>query len=205
MGIIRRPDPVKLADADTPAEEVVCIIEKSNDGKTVEILCLPEELLLKEVTEEVKEVRVEPKPKAVISSTATGEQFGSWIPSLHSTGILDVNVKNAFYTKTGRLITCTFDIVVTNMSAGTSESPITLRGLPVNSITSPGTAGSAHISYFKTPSNELQQVSGTIRGNDNQIELWCYRHGRKGLFPLTQFDININTVLVGTVTYITNS
>ena len=86
-----------------------------------------------------------------------------------------------------------------------NSSPITLNGLPVESISSQGMSGSAHLSYFKTPTNELTQIIGTINSNDTRIELWCQRHGRKGLQRLTQQDIQIDTVLVGTVTYITNS
>jgi hypothetical protein len=185
MGFIRRPDSVKLEDADTPVEdEIACVVIIED--------------------EPVEEVRAETKPKTVITSTAAGEQFGNWIPSLRSSGTIDIAIKNAFYTKTGQLVTCTFDILVLNMTEQNS-SPITLNGLPVNSITSPGISGSAHLSYFKTSTNEIQQINGTINGNDNRIDLWCERHGRKGLLRLTQQDIQTNTVLVGTVTYITNS
>jgi hypothetical protein len=207
MGIIRRPDPVKLQDADTPVEnEVVCIIEKSNDGKTLEILCLPEELVEEiQPAEEVK-VELKSKPKAVITSSATGEQFGNWIPALLSSGTIDLGIRNAFYTKVGQLVTCTFDIVVTNMSGGKKDSSIVLGGLPVASIgTSNSMAGSANISYFKVSNYDVRWITGTIQGNDNRIDLWCEKRGPGGLVPLTQIDINVNTVLVGTVTYITNS
>jgi len=203
MGIIRRPDPVKIEDADTPVEqELVCVIEESDDGKTIEVICVPEKLVIED--ELFEEVKAELKPKAVITSTATGEQFGNWTPSLRSSGTIDINIRNALYTKTGQLVTCTFDIVVTNMSERNNSS-ITLNDLPVDSISSQGIVGSAHLSYFKTPANELTHIGGTINGNDTRIDLWCERHGRKGLQRLTQQDIQPNTVLVGTVTYITNS
>lgn len=184
MGFIRRSDSVKLEDVDTPVEEVVCVVVIED--------------------EPVEEVRVETKPKSVITSTATGQQFGNWIPSLSSSGTIDINIRNAFYTKIGQLVTCTFDILVTNMNERNNSS-ITLDGLPVNGISSQGVAGSAHFSYFKTSSDEIQHISGTINSNNNRIDLWCELSGRKGLLPLTQQDIQINTVLVGTVTYITNS
>ena len=210
MGIIRRPDPVKvkLEDADVPIEnEVVCIIEKSNDGKTIDILCLPEELIEEELkAQPIAQVKAESKPKAVITSSATGEQFGNWIPALRSAGTIDVDVRNAFYTKVGQLVTCTFDIVVTNMSGGKKDSSIILSGLPVASIGNPNSmAGSAHISYFKVSNLDVRWISGTINGSDARVELWCEKRGPGGLVPLTQIDINVNTVLVGTVTYITNS
>jgi hypothetical protein len=184
MGFIRRQDPVKFKDADTPVEEVdyVVVIED----------------------EPMEEVRAETKPKNVITSTAILGNFGNWIPSLYNSSTIDIDVRNAFYTKTGQLITCTFDIVITNITERNSSS-ITMNGLPVNSISSAGITGSAHLSYFRTSDNEVQQISGTINGDDNRIELWCERHGRKGLARLTPQDIQINTVLVGTVTYITNS
>ena len=203
MGIIRRPDPVKLADADVPVEE-------SDDSNTIEIICVAEELL-EELTSEpipqpVEPVKAEIKPKAVVTSTATGEQFGTWIPSLRSTGTIDVNIRNAFYTKVGQLVTCTFDIVVTNMSGGKKDSPITLHGLPISSIgTSDSMAGSAYISYFKVSNLDVRSISGTINGGDTRVDLWCRNRGPGNLVLLTQIDINVNSVLVGTVTYISNS
>lgn len=185
MGFIRRPDSVSMKDADIPVEDEISCIVIIED-------------------EPVEEVRAETKPKAVITSTSTGQQFGNWIPSLRSSGVIDIDVRNAFYTKTGQLVTCTFDIAVMAMSERNNSS-ITLNGLPINSISSRGYAGSAHLSYFNTSTNEVRRISGTINGNDNRIDLWCERHGRKGLQPLTQQDIQLYTVLAGTVTYITNS
>lgn len=207
MGIIRRSEPikpVKLADVDTPVEEnVVCVVEESDDGNTIEIICVPEELINYQAKEEVK---AEIKPTAVITSSATGEQFGTWIPALRSTGTIDIYIKNSFYTKVGQLVTCTFDIVVTSMTGGKKDSPITLHGLPVSSIGTPDAkAGSAFISYFKVSNFDVRNITGTINGSDARVELWCEKRGPGGLMPLTQIDINVNTVLVGTVTYITNS
>lgn len=203
MGIIRRPEPVKLEDADTPVEnEVICFIESNPDDSSIEIICVPEEF----IEEPVESAKVEYKPKAIITSTSTGEQFGSWIPVLRSTGIIDIDIRNAFYTKIGQLVTCTFDIVVTNMMGGKKESSIVLGGLPVSSIGPNNTiAGSAHISFFKVSNYDVRWISGTIQGNDIRVDLWCEKRGPGGLVPLTQIDINVNTVLVGTVTYITNS
>ena len=202
MGIIRRPNPVKLENADIPVEqEVICVVER-NDSNTIEIICVPEEYVVKELVESKPEL----KPKAVITSSATGEQFGNWIPTLRSTGNIEINVRNAFYTKVGQLVTCTFDIVVTNMSGGKKDSSIILGGLPIASIGDRNSmAGSAHISYFKVSNFDVRWISGTINGSDARVELWCQKRGPGGLVPLTQIDININTVLVGTVTYITNS
>ena len=199
MGIIRRPDPVKpvmIDDVDTPVEEIVCVVENER--------LWPEEFLEEALV--VEPVKAELKPKAVVTSTATGEQFGTWIPVLRSTGTIDVNIRNAFYTKVGQLVTCTFDIVVTNMSGGRKDSPITLQGLPVSSIGTPDSmTGSAYISYFKVSNFDVRSISGTINGSDNRVELWCRNRGPGNLVPLTQIDINVNTVLVGTVTYISNS
>jgi len=186
MGIIRRPNLVKLQDVDRPIEdEFICVVQENEEGEPAECI-------------------LEIKSKAVITSTATGEQFGNWIPGLRGDGIIDIDVRNAFYTKIGQLVICTFDILVANMTERNNSS-ITLIGLPVNAISSLGISGSAHFSYFKTSSDEIQHISGTINGNDNRINLWCELSGRKGLHRLTQQDIQINTVLAGTVTYITNS
>lgn len=207
MGIIRRPEIIsKLEDADTPVEnEVVCIVEESDSGNTVEIICVAEELL-----EELKVQPIESKPelkaRAVVTSTATGEQFGTWSPSLRSSGNIDVDIRNAFYTKVGQLVTCTFDIIVTSMYGGRKDSPITLAGLPVTSIGNTNSiAGSMFIPYFKVSNFDIRNITGIINGSTAQVELWCIKRGPGGLTPLTQIDINVDTVLAGTVTYISNS
>ena len=206
MGIIRRPEPikpVKIEDADIPVEDnVVCIVEESDNGNTVEIICAPEELI-KELT--VEPVKSEIKPKAVITSTATGEQFGTWLPILRSSGTIDIETKNAFYTKVGQLVTCTFDIVVTSMSGGKKDSSIMLDGLPVVGIGATGTiAGSAQVAYFKVSNLDVRHITGVVDGNDTRVNFWCQKRGPGGLVPLTQIDINVGTVLAGTITYISN-
>lgn len=202
MGIIRRPESVKsvrLDDVDTPIEDnMVCVVDESNNGNTIEIICVPEKF--------IEESKAEIKSKAIVTSTTTGEQFGTWIPVLRSTGTIDVNVRNAFYTKVGQLVICTFDIVITSMSGGKKDSSIVLGGLPVSSLGTPDTmSGSANISYFKVSNFDVRWISGTINGSETRVDLWCNKRGPGGLAPLTQLDININTVLAGTVTYISNS
>lgn len=92
------------------------------------------------------------------------------------------------------------------MSGGRKDSSIVLSGLPVSSIGPNDTiAGSAHISYFKVSNYDVRWISGTISGSDVRVDLWCEKRGPGGLVPLTQIDINVNSVLAGTVTYITNS
>lgn len=206
MGIIRRPTlPAKLEDADTPVEnELICVAEKSEDGNTIEIVCATEDFF--ETTQPEVKAELKSKPRAVITSSATGELFGNWVPSLQSTGVIDISIRNAFYTKVGQLVTCTFDIIITNMYGGRKESSIMLGGLPVTSIGPPNSiAGSAYISYFKTSNLDVRWISGTIKGSDSRIELLCEKRGPGGIVQLTQLDVNVNTVLVGTVTYITNS
>ena len=50
--------------------------------------------------------------------------------------------------------------------------------------------------------SHIQSLKNTLI---TRVDLWCEKRGPGGLVPLTQIDINVNTVLVGTVTYISNS
>lgn len=198
MGIIRRPDTVKLGDVDTPVEEVICTVETSDDGNTVEIICGPEVFKVPEPVTELK-------PRTVITSTATGEQFGSWIPSLSASGIIEIDIRSANYTKVGQLVTCVFDIMVTNIIGGKKDSEIILNGLPSKSLEQGYNSGSVHVAYYKDLSLEVSQISGLVASNDTRASLWYQHHSEKNSKRLTQIDIKVGTVLVGTVTYISNS
>lgn len=202
MGIIRRPDTVKLEDADTPVEEVVCIVENI-DENTVEVICVPESLVVIK-DEPVEEVKAELKPQTIISSNVNGMIFGTWIPSLTAGGTIDVAIRSAHYVKVGQLVTCTFDIIVTNMVGGRKDAEIVLAGLPNTSINAGYGAGSIHIGYYKNMSTEVSYISGIVGSNDTRAALWFQQHSEKSLKRLTQIDINVETVLAGTITYISS-
>lgn len=145
------------------------------------------------------------KPEAVITSTTSGIEFGSWTPALVSVGTIEIAVKNAFYVKVQQLVVCTFDIIVTNLSGGRNNSEIIMTGLPNTSISSTvpmASSGSVSVSYFKTTNRDVKQITGTVNSSDTRVNLWCQKSGEHGLVPLTHIDINLNTVLTGTVTYI---
>jgi len=145
---------------------------------------------------------LEIKPEAVISSV-DGIQFGLWVPSLISDGTISINIRNSFYVKVEKLVICTFDIVITGISGGKNNSEVTLAGLPHASITSQINSGSLFTSYFKTTNNDVQNITGTVKSFDTKVDLWCQKRNTVGLNRLVHLDINIDTVLTGTVTYIT--
>lgn len=147
------------------------------------------------------------RPEAVITTTTAGIEFGTWIPALVSVGTIEVAVRNAFYVKVQQLVICTFDIIVTGLAGGRNNSEIILTGLPNASIPSAGpmaSSGSVSVSYFKTTNRDVRQITGTVNSNDTRVNLWCQKRGVEGLVPLTHIDINLNTVLTGTVTYISS-
>jgi hypothetical protein len=147
------------------------------------------------------------KPEAVITSTTAGIEFGTWTPSLLSDGTIEVIARNAVYVKAEQLVVCTFDIIVTRLAGGKNNSEIVLGGLPNTSITSPipgSSSGAVNVAYFKTTNRDVRQVTGTVNSGDTRVNLWCQKRGAEGLVPMTHIDININTVLSGTVTYITS-
>lgn len=145
------------------------------------------------------------RPEAVITSTTAGIDFGSWTPALASVGTIEIVVRNAFYVKVQQLVVCTFDIIVTNLSGGRNNSEIIMTGLPNTSISASApmaSSGSLSVSYFKTTNRDLRQITGTVNSSDTRVNLWCQKSGEHGLVPLTHIDINLNTVLTGTITYI---
>lgn len=150
----------------------------------------------------------ESRPEAVISSTAQGIQFGSWIPSLVSDSYITIDIRNAFYVKVERLVVCTFDIAIVGIASvmdSKLNSSVRLEGLPNASISSDGHTGSLVVSYFKTVNSDIRSVSGTIKSNSNTVDLWCQKQGTSGLSRLVLQDISSNNVLTGTVTYITSN
>ena len=195
MGIIKRPDPVKLMDADVPADEYIMEFD--------EITCEPEHVVVI-IDQPVEQVKAEIKHKAVVTSTATGEQFGTWKPVLSSPSQIEVYVRSAYYVKAGKMVTCAFDIVVTSMNSGDIDSEIILGGLPEVSLRTGYTSGSVVVSYYKDMGNEISNISGTVDSYSNKASLWCQHRAERSLKPLTHKDVNLNTVLVGTVTYISN-
>lgn len=149
-------------------------------------------------------------PSGILSAINGGGpsySFGSWLPGLAqvSTGSIAINVKHAKYTKVGQLVNCTFDIKITGITGGSDSNSISLINLPFTSIADTASVGSLYISYYKDFDKNVNNVSGTVNGNNTTVTMWYQQNPGKSMTLLTVDDIKINTVLVGTITYISNS
>jgi len=141
----------------------------------------------------------------VISATNSGDiTTGTWTPALTPSvaGVISTITKTARYTKTGNLVTCIFDIVVTGITGGSSSATLKLSGLPFSSGASAGYVGSVSVGYFSDLNSNTNYISGSIISTSTQGDLWFQKEPNKSLSKLTQADIKTNTRLVGTVQYL---
>lgn len=143
-------------------------------------------------------------PAGVISTTTDGPITGSWTPGLtpSTPGVISVAVKTARYVKSGNLVTCIFDFVVSNITGGNNSATLKFSGLPYSSDSSTGYVGSLSVGYFSDLSSNTNYISGAVINTSTQGDLWLQKEPSKSLSKLTQADIKTNTRLVGTVQYL---
>jgi len=130
--------------------------------------------------------------------------FGTWKPALvpNVSGTISLSIRNANYTKIGQMVFCTFDIKINSITGGASTATIILSGLPVTSISSTGTVGSVFISFNSDLNINIVQLSGTVINSSKQANLWYSKSVGQDLSSLTQVQLAVNTILTGTVSYI---
>lgn len=144
-------------------------------------------------------------PLGVLSTTSSGGNYssGPWTPGITgpASGTITLTIKNAKFIKTGQLVTCFFDVKVTNIAGGSSSSILYLTGLPFLSLTDAGTVGSVYTSYWEYMDVNLVEVSGTVISNDTKAFLWKANSPQSTLSSLTRDDIRVGSVLTGTAVY----
>ena len=132
--------------------------------------------------------------------------FGTWTPALvpSPTGSITISTRNAKYTKIGQLVTCTFDIRITAITGG-SDKPIVLTGLPFTSITDTGSVGSVLISYYKDFDKNVNYLGGTVISASTSATMWYQQNPGQSLTNLVIDNVKVGTILVGTVTYMSQT
>jgi len=150
-------------------------------------------------------------PDGTISATGGGGggpsyAFGTWTPALvpSPTGSITISTRNAKYTKIGQLVTCTFDIRITAITGG-SDKPIVLTGLPFTSITDTGSVGSVLISYYKDFDKNVNYLGGTVIPASTSATMWYQQNPGQSLTLLIIDNVKVGTILVGTVTYMSQT
>jgi hypothetical protein len=139
-----------------------------------------------------------------ISASGGSSLVGDWTPAILPSvpGVISLNTKTARYVKTGNLVTCTFDVTVTTITGGSSNSTLKLSGLPFSSESSTGYVGVVLIGYFSDMNTNTNYISGSVISTSTQGDLWFQKEPVKSLTKLTQGDVKTNTRLVGTVQYL---
>lgn len=127
--------------------------------------------------------------------------YDDWVPTIISTGTIPISIRNAKYIKIGPLVTCTFDIKITNIIGGTNSALLSLGGLPYTSIVSTGVSGSLVTAYWSQLDANIVQLSGTVNSASNTVSLWHAKATADTLARLTQDDVKVNSNIVGTITY----
>jgi hypothetical protein len=161
-------------------------------------------------------------PDGTISATGGGGgpsyAFGVWTPALvpRPTGSITISIRNARYAKVGQLVTCTFDIRITAITGGSddnrinaimgdSDKPIVLTGLPFTSITDTGSVGSVLISYYKDFDKNVNYLGGTVISASTSATMWYQQNPGQSLTLLIIDNVKVGTILVGTVTYMSQT
>jgi hypothetical protein len=162
-------------------------------------------------------------PDGTISATGGGGggpsyAFGVWTPALvpSPTGSITISIRNARYAKVGQLVTCTFDIRITAITGGSddnrinaimgdSDKPIVLTGLPFTSITDTGSVGSVLISYYKDFDKNVNYLGGTVIPASTSATMWYQQNPGQSLTLLIIDNVKVGTILVGTVTYMSQT
>ena len=143
-------------------------------------------------------------PAGILSATGC-DIVGNWTPMIMSggEGTLLLNTKTGKYNKTNQLVTCTFDIEVTNISWGTNTDIIKLTNLPFTSAASTGYVGSMYFSYFEKVNENIDYISGSVLPSSTTLDLWCTSAKEKSMTRLTQGGLKVGSRLVGTIEYFT--
>lgn len=144
-------------------------------------------------------------PDGVISANGSGidYSFGAWTPVLSrsNSGTITIAIREAKFVRIGQLVTCTFDIKITDITEGSKDHAITLDNLPFTSIASSGSVGSVFFSYYKDFDKNVNYLGGTVIASDDAAVLWYQENPGKSLSLLIVDNVKVNTILVGTVTY----
>jgi hypothetical protein len=148
------------------------------------------------------------------SSGGGNTSVGTWTPTLttNGSGTIATSVRSATYSKTGQQVICMFHIKVTGCTGGNDKDAVILGALPYTSTTGNGYVGGVSITYFANLASLNYFVSGSVKSNGTTAPLWSApiitdTKTITGLSSysqtaLNQSDLQTNSELSGTVTYL---
>jgi hypothetical protein len=154
---------------------------------------------------------------ANVSGSSGNITVGTWTPALttNGSGTIGITLKNARYSKIGQQVNCMFDIKVISITGGSNHDAVILSGLPVTSVAGNGYVGGVNVNYFTNLSTINYFISGSVNNNANTAPLWSSPVitdlksisdlTSYGQIALNQNDLQTNTELSGTITYLSAS
>lgn len=129
--------------------------------------------------------------------------YGSWNPIIitdSTESVVIVEIRSAGYTQIGRLVVCTFDLIITHADEE-RDVAILLAGLPRKSATDVGYVGNVSFSYYGDANTNITELSGTVIPMSTQAKLWFSKSPGHSLEELQLTDIQEDTILAGTILY----
>jgi len=141
-------------------------------------------------------------PAGIISATGSSIS-GNWTPMIMSwgTGTVLLNTKSGKYSKVGQLVTCTFDVEVTNISWGGDKDVLMLTNLPFTSVPGTGYVGSMYFSYFQNMGDNVDYISGSVLPSSTTLDLWFTNQQAKSMTRMNQGTLKVGARLVGSIEY----
>jgi hypothetical protein len=154
----------------------------------------------------------EPGPTGPVGPTGPSGSITNavepWTPKLISGpggGAIAIKIHSAYHNKLGQLVTCTFDIEITELKKGNSSSYIMLEGLPHESFNLGNYAGSMTVSYFKEAGSPTTYLSGSVLCSSFACDIWYEKANTTTLDRLTRSDVKVGTRLQGIIQYFSES
>jgi hypothetical protein len=132
------------------------------------------------------------------ANTLDDYEEGTWTPSVGGTATY--SVQSGIYTKIGRIVTLSYDMTITTIGTGSSN---TISGVPFTTTNSPsGMArlGASSLGWFTNANLGVYSVTSGMDSNTNQIYLTCITSAQTSTTNGPNF-ITSGTRLAGTITF----
>jgi hypothetical protein len=136
------------------------------------------------------------------ANTLDDYEEGTWTPALAfgggSTGMTFSSLRQGYYVKIGRTVTCTFQVQLSNK--GSSTGVATLTGLPFTNGSPAGNYGTLTVGYFQSMNNLPNNAfNHTVDDGSSAVQLRFATSGTSG--DLTDANFTNSSRFLGTITY----
>jgi hypothetical protein len=136
------------------------------------------------------------------ANTLDDYEEGTWTPALAfgggSTGMTFSSLRQGYYVKIGRTVTCTFQVQLSNKGSSTGSAALT--GLPFTSGNEAGNYGTLTVGYFQNMNNLPNNAfNHTVDNGSSAVQLRFATTGTSN--DLTDVNFTNSSRFLGTITY----